>query len=423
MGRTRVRVALSLAILTIPALCVRADDEDPALQDFAARYYAAKHGVDESEARARIELQDRAAGIEDDLTALLGDLYAGIWYDARDRGRLKIGLTDAARPYLDRVQDLTQRYGVSSDADVVPVRFSEAELVALQARVLVTLGGLVEAGQAITSHDTSINAVLVRALARLSATDEARLSRVASMPGVVVRRLDVPSLVARANTCHITFCNPPLRGGRQILSDGMCTAGFMARSHTNPSQLFVLTAGHCIFQSTKTWFARDESSDWHIFGNSAITQFAGGPGLDAGATTLTGPAWIPPAPLPQVVVKASDQTAYNPNYPIKSDAFSSMGQVLCRTGAWTGTHCAEVSALGADESVSTPLGTFLLHNMGELDMCIAEDGDSGGPLYKKSRAFGMHSSSLHLAPFSCFESYQGIRGAEKALGVDLLLSP
>lgn len=423
MGRSRVRVALSLAILTVSALSARGDDEDPALQQLAARYYAAKHGVDLGDALARIELQDRAAGIEDDLTALLGEQYAGIWYDARDRGRLKIGLTDAARPYLDRVLDLTQRYGVSSDADVVPVLSSEVDLVTLQARVRALLGGLVEAGQAITSHDTSINSVVVRAVARLSATDETLLRRVEALPGVLVRRLDLPSLVAHADTCNITYCDPPLRGGRQILSNGMCTAGFMGRSHTNPNQLFVLTAGHCIFLSTTTWFARDESNDWHIFGNSAITQFAGGPGLDAGATTLTGPSWIPPAPLPQVVVKASDQTAYNANYPIKTDAFSSMGQLLCRTGAWTGTHCAEVSGLGTDHVVSTPVGNFLLHNMGELDMCIAEGGDSGGPLYKKSRAFGMHSSSLHSAPISCFEVYQGIRGAQKALGVDLLLSP
>jgi V8-like Glu-specific endopeptidase len=60
--------------------------------------------------------------------------------------------------------------------------------------------------------------------------------------------------------------------------------------------------------------------------------------------------------------------------------------------------------------------------MGELDMCIAQPGDSGSPIYKKSRAFGILAGGLSMKPWHCFEIYQGIRGAEKALSFDILLA-
>jgi streptogrisin B len=96
---------------------------------------------------------------------------------------------------------------------------------------------------------------------------------------------------------------------------------------------------------------------------------------------------------------------------------------LCRTGRTTGTECGEVSSLGADETESANGVHYQLRNMGELDVCGSADGDSGGPLYKNSRAFGLLSASINVGPAYCFTTYQGIRGAENLLGVSVLLSP
>jgi hypothetical protein len=124
-----------------------------------------------------------------------------------------------------------------------------------------------------------------------------------------------------------------------------------------------------------------------------------------------------------VIVKASSQTTADTHYAIKSDSKSTMGQLLCLTGRTTGTHCAEVSDLGADESTLGPNGqVFVLHNMGELDSCVTQPGDSGGPLYKTHKAYGIYSAGVNAA-FQCVEAYQGIRGAEKALNADLVLAP
>ena len=87
----------------------------------------------------------------------------------------------------------------------------------------------------------------------------------------------------------------------------------------------------------------------------------------------------------------------------------------------TGTECGTVSELGADETSVGPDGkTFKFRNMGEIDVCGAKDGDSGGPLYKTHLAYGILSSTLDDP---CFEAYQGVRGAEAALNVTVVVAP
>jgi Trypsin len=110
-------------------------------------------------------------------------------------------------------------------------------------------------------------------------------------------------------------------------------------------------------------------------------------------------------------------TNYNPSYKITATSFSSMGQVLCRTGATTATECGEVSDLGADESMAWPDGTtHTYHQMGNINVCGAKGGDSGGPYYKKHRAFGIHSGHN-----DCYEIYQGVRQAEADWNVKVVL--
>jgi hypothetical protein len=85
----------------------------------------------------------------------------------------------------------------------------------------------------------------------------------------------------------------------------------------------------------------------------------------------------------------------------------------------TGTECGIVTELGADESSVGPDGkTYTFHHMGKLDVCDSVKGDSGGPLYKTHRAYGIHSGTG-----DCYESYQGVRAAEDALNVKVIVAP
>jgi hypothetical protein len=410
--------------------------EDAIVQQNASSYYARKYRVDLNEAERRLTIQDRAAGIEDDIARLLGNEFSGIWYDHADGGKLKIGMTRAAMRRADEVRRIARSYGVAADMDLVMVRFTLAELERKQDLVRKRIEDVVDAGHARTSYNTRENKVVVLAIAKLPPREEARVKALTRIPGVAVRRVDQPTLRGKLMACNVTYCNPPFRGGRGILGSGGCTAAFMTRDRTNPNLLWVLTAGHCVFFGGTSWQAKDESNDWWTVGNTAFYDFAGGPGRDAGKISIdSGGTWATPAPLPAVVVKESTvhtniitgttaaATTYNPNYTIKATSLSSIGQVLCRTGGTTGTECGEVSDLGADESADGPDGkTYKTRHMGEIDVCGSQSGDSGGPFYKTHRAYGIFSSR-HIHPFTCYEAYQGVRGAENAMNVDVIVAP
>jgi streptogrisin C len=403
-----------------------AASEDVIVQQNASAYYAKKYRVDVDEAERRLAIQDRAAGIEDDIAKALRAQYSGIWYDHADGGKLKIGMTPAAMKRADEVRRIARRYGVVADMDLVTVRFTQAELEQKQSLVRKRIADMVDAGHARTAYNTKANKAIVTALAKLPPREEARVKGLTGISGVTVRRVDLPTLRGKLLACNVTYCNPPFRGGREIAGTGGCTAAFMARDRSNPNLLWAMTAGHCVFFGGTSWQARDESNNWGVVGSTAYYDFSGGPGRDAGKISIdSGGAWATPAPLPAVVVKSSSNTAadttYNPNYLIKATSWSSIGQVLCRTGQTTGTECGEVSDLGADESSTGPDGkAYTFHNMGEIDVCGSQDGDSGGPLYKTHRAYGIVSS---MGSGSCFEAYQGVRGAEGAMNVTVIVAP
>lgn len=424
MSTSRWSVAATCCLMTAIATAQSPDEEDPALQDIAVEYYANKYRTDTEEARQRLRIQDQAAGIEDRLQELLADQFAGIWYDHADRGRLKIGMSRTAEARTADVLRAARDHGVEGYADLVSVRFTQAELERQQDSVRESLMDMILNGYARTSHNPRLNSVVVTALASLPASEERRIAQLSGTDGVTVQRVRESTLFGTLESCNVTYCDPPLRGGRSIVSSlNGCTGAFTARHRVNTSHLLLLTAGHCIMFGGPEWSAKNEANLWRRIGPSYGYVFAGGPGKDAGAVRIDPISyWALPSPLASVVVKSSALTTYNPNYKIKYDATSSLGQLLCQTGASTGTACAEVSDLGADHVVSTPAGNFLLKNLGELDMCGTTLGDSGAPIYKKNKAYGLHVGTAS-GTFTCHTMYQGIRGAENALNVDILLSP
>ena len=335
------------------------------------------------------------------------------------------------------------RRGILAETDFVTVPYTQAELEQKQDDTRKRIEDIIDAGRARTGYNTKSNMVVVTVIAALPPLEEARVNDLAKISGVTVRRLNVPTLTGRLVACNVTYCNPPFRGGRGIRQAGdvnptsdfpfaECTAAFIARDNTNPSQLWFLTAGHCIFFAGLPWEAKDESNSWSVVGFSGFDSFSGAPGRDAGKVSISaanvGGGWASPTPEPFVVVKNSSNpldsiifTNYNPEYEIKATSWSSIGKVLCRTGMMTGTECGTVSELGADETSVGPDGkTWTFRKMGEIDVCGAKDGDSGSPLYKTHLAYGILSSTRD-DPRE--EVYQGVRGAEAALNVTVVVAP
>lgn len=400
--------------------------EDPIVQEMAVDYYVKKYKVARKAARKRIEIQDKASGIEDKIADLLGKDFAGIWYDARRGGRLQIGLVRSAKDKVSDTKRIVKEFDVSKVTDVVNVRYSVADLEEIRDKISKENQDLLRAGRFKIGYNTKANGVRLTVAAGLNNPEKARLRKIIATPGVYIRQSKSKSLKVRLNQCAVRKCDPPMRGGREIVAGGRCTTAFVARFGDNPNVLGVITAGHCIFATggnNVNWSSDDQAGTAHNIGPARKYFFSGPLGEDEGIIRINGDGlWGSPQAVGRVVVKGSDDTTYNANYHIHSDSASSLGQILCQTGRSTGTHCGEVDDLGEEISADLNGVSYTLKNMGELDSCEAEPGDSGGPLYKNNKAYGIHSTVGFNDFADCDEYYQGIRGAQRTLNVSLLFN-
>ncbi len=356
----------------------------------------------------------------------MGKDFAGIWYDAGRRGRVQIGLVRSAKDKASDIKRIVKEFDVSKVTDVVNVRYSIADLEEIRDKISKENQDLLRAGRFRIGYNTKANGVRLTVAAGLNNTEKARLKKIIATPGVYIRQSKAKSLKIKFNDCAVRKCDPPMRGGREIVRAGRCTAGFVARFGDNPNVLGVITAGHCAAFSggiDGIWSSNNLAGAAHDIGPVRKYFFAGALGEDEAMMRINGNGyWGSPQAVGKVVVKASDDTTYNANYHIHNDSMSSIGQILCMTGRTTGTHCGEVDDLGEEVSGDYNGVSYTLKNLGELDPCEAEDGDSGGPLYKNKRAYGIFSGSGMNDFLDCDEYYQGIRQAQQTLNVSLVFN-
>jgi streptogrisin D len=152
-------------------------------------------------------------------------------------------------------------------------------------------------------------------------------------------------------------------GGDAIYSGGYrCSLGFNVRSG---STYYFLTAGHC-GNIGSTWYAN--SARTQVLGTRAGSSF---PGNDYAIIryTTTG--------TPPGTVGSQD---------ITSSGTPTVNQTVTRRGSTTGIHSGRVTALNATVNYAEGTVTGLIRTT----VC-AEGGDSGGPLYSGTRAYGLTS--------------------------------
>jgi len=277
-----------------------------------------------------------AASVASTLTADLGGRSAGSYLD--ESGALVVAITDSAA--ADQVRA----------AGAVPklVSRSAAQLAATQADLSRTasIPGTAWAvdpvsNQVLVSVDPTVTgaklATLNAAIARLG--DSVRVEHVAG------------AFSTKAS------------GGDAIYSGQFrCSLGFNVRSGNT---FFFLTAGHCGNIGT-TWYSN--SAHTATLGTRAGTSF---PGNDYAIIryTTTG---TPPGTVGGQDIATSGTPAVN--------------QTVTRRGSTTGVHSGRVTALNATVNYAEGTVTGLIRTT----VC-AEGGDSGGPLYSGSTAYGLTS--------------------------------
>ncbi|SNX57350.1 streptogrisin B [Streptomyces sp. TLI_55] len=183
-----------------------------------------------------------------------------------------------------------------------------------------------------------------------------------------------------------------ISGGDAIYaSSWRCSLGFNVQD--NSGNYYFLTAGHCT-DGAGTWWSNSSHST--TLGTTAGSSF---PGNDYGIVRYTNSS----------VTKSGAVGSQD----IASAATPSVGTTVYRRGSTTGTHSGRVTALNA--TVNYGSGD-IVYGLIQTTVC-AEPGDSGGPLYGGSVAYGLTSGGSGNCSSGGTTFFQPVTEALSAYGV------
>jgi streptogrisin D len=271
------------------------------------------------------------------LAATLGDRSAGSY--VTDSGALVVTVTDATAAAQVRAAGATPKLVTRS---VTTLNAAVANLDR-SARIPGTAWAI----------DPVTNQVLVSVDPTVTGANLTKLNTVVAGLGNAVR-------VEHVSAVFTTRAS----GGDAIYSGGYrCSLGFNVRSSSGV--YYFLTAGHCGNIGT-TWYSN--SARTQVLGTRSGTSF---PGNDYAIVRYTTTGTPPGSVGSQDIASAADPV---------------VNQTVYRRGSTTGTHSGRVTALNS--TVNYAEGT--VRGLIRTTVC-AEGGDSGGPLYAGTVAYGLTS--------------------------------
>ncbi|MFG2355534.1 S1 family peptidase [Streptomyces sp. NPDC048521] len=186
--------------------------------------------------------------------------------------------------------------------------------------------------------------------------------------------------------------NKLISGGDAIYaSSWRCSLGFNVQDASG--NYYFLTAGHCT-DGAGTWWSN--SSHTTTLGTTAGSSF---PGNDYGIVRYTNSS----------VTKSGAVGSQD----ITSAATPSVGTTVYRRGSTTGTHSGRVTALNATVNYG---GGDVVSGLIQTTVC-AEPGDSGGPLYGGTTAYGLTSGGSGNCSSGGTTFFQPVTEALSAYGV------
>lgn len=323
--------------------------------------YAAEFGVGTDVALERLLLMEQLDGVLGPAIKAAGERYAGSWIEHVPGFRVVLSLT-GTEP-AQKVQELVSEIPIPVEVRT-RAQYSLRDLMEGQERLDPAL---VANADSYSLIDVPRNQVVVRSGGSLGPSDAERLAGIAAS---AVRVED--ALPLEGNHTY---------GGRQlILTGGYCTTGFTAR---NPNGVRgVVSSAHCpngpityrqqgnitypLYFRAEYW---EQDEDW---------QFMDEPYHAVEPIFWNGDVWV---------------TVTNPLPP--SDSVM-IGQFVCHYGVGTQQKsCGTIYTTTLDPgNICGPTGSGNCYPtwIGVTGSNLAcAKGDSGGPWYKGSRAYGLHT--------------------------------
>ncbi|WP_030347399.1 S1 family peptidase [Streptomyces sp. NRRL S-1022] len=217
-----------------------------------------------------------------------------------------------------------------------------------------------------------------------STVSQAEIAKIRKQAGATADALVVKRTPGRFNKL--------ISGGDAIYaSSWRCSLGFNVQDSSG--NYYFLTAGHCT-DGAGTWWSNSSHST--TLGTTAGSSF---PGNDYGIVRYTNSS----------VTKSGAVGSQD----ITSAATPSVGTTVYRRGSTTGTHSGRVTALNATVNYG---GGDVVSGLIQTTVC-AEPGDSGGPLYGGTTAYGLTSGGSGDCTSGGTTFFQPVTEALSAYGV------
>lgn len=363
--RDALRLSRSLAFAALACAAAAPFAPAAAAQPSAGRgrsdahSYAAAMNVSLPEAQRRLALQLRLGDLEIRLRQAADRSFAGLWIEHRSKFSVQVRFTDVAageRLVRALAGELAAEFAVGA---------ADASLAELEALQEASLRQMRAAGVAVDADiDIAANRVELRTTEPETAT---RL--LAELPSAVPARLAIVAVDALAQPQQGGF--HPLRGGRPLWG---CSSGFTARNAGG--SVGVLTAGHCAdvqeypdwdlpltYVSGQVSGSRDVQFHNRHCNMRAPNEFDSGVGIRLVTAT-----------------RSRDQQV--------------VGSQVCRYGAATPYRCGLITSKSfCPSSVSSCSSTFIRVHPTD-GQPLSANGDSGGPWFADTYAYGIHSGGV-----------------------------
>ena len=296
-----------------------------------------------------------------------------------------------------RIKRTTPRSGITRRTRLIAV---STGLVAAAAIAIPNASASDVSTFSTTQLKSASNSVLKADIPGTAWAVDSKTNRVVVTVDSTVSKAEIAKIKrqAGANADALTIKTTPgkfqklISGGDAIYaSSWRCSLGFNVQD--NSGNYYFLTAGHCT-DGAGTWWSNSSHST--TLGTTAGSSF---PTNDYGIVRYTNSS----------VTKSGAVGSQD----IASAATPSVGTTVYRRGSTTGTHSGRVTALNATVNYG---GGDIVYGMIQTTVC-AEPGDSGGPLYGGTVAYGLTSGGSGNCSSGGTTFFQPVTEALSAYGV------
>ncbi len=347
----------------------------------------AQTGIPLPQAKRAIMVQSAVEreALVNELEAALGDAYGGVWY-VPAAAQLHVGVTSQNAARI--AEAVAVRAGLGLYVAEIPVDSSAAELSTAQKELNRRLADLLAREEVATRASVEDNTVYVELGSAVPAGERTALEGEASEASVdvVVTVAPGPKLgVALQAQCRAfkpskANCDPQIVGGTTLenIVGPECTTGPAVAQPKGSTEIYVLTAGHCIVEAKESFFAvnKEGTKTEEIGKVAAFLNPKAKNNADVAAIKVENAFWKKAGeiPVPPKIAQWSGAVETEP-FKVKGEAEPVAKAATCISGQTSGFHCGVIKEIGM---------TFgLLEELVEVEKTKTEGGDSGAPWFSE----------------------------------------